>query len=384
MPLVSVLTCYKTGNHFCPTCKAIIKQAKSLIRKVAGMNRAENLTELLEAQNHVGNQMLNFRKSASLKCAIELGIPDAINQHGKPITLSELVSALPINPSKANHIYRLMRFLSNAGFFVLQDHGYALTAAGRLLLKEEPFNLRAFIFYMSDPVLVKPWNSLTEWFRNDDPSPFHTAHGKNFWAYAAEEPNFANLFNESMANDSTLIVQVMMTECKFVFDGLTSLVDVGGGTGAVARAIAQNFPNMECVVCDLPHVIAGQEGTENLDFVAGDMLEKVPAADAILLKWILHDWSDEDCVKILKNCKEAIPGRDKGGKVIIIDMIMESQMKDGESVETQVGVDMQMLMCYGAKERTEKEWAKLFQDAGFSDYKVLPVLGVCCLIEVYP
>ncbi|XP_027065046.1 trans-resveratrol di-O-methyltransferase-like [Coffea arabica] len=348
------------------------------------MERVENLTELLEAQHHVGNQMLNFRKSASLKCAIELGIPDAINQHGKPITLSELVSALPINPSKANHIYRLMRFLSNAGFFVLQDQGYALTAAGRLLLKEEPFNLRAFIFYMSDPVLVKPWNSLTEWFRNDDPSPFHTAHGKNFWAYAAEEPNFANLFNEAMANDSTLIVQVMMTQCKFVFDGLTSLADVGGGTGAVARAIAQNFPNLKCVVCDLPHVIAGQEGTENLDFVAGDMLEKVPAADAILLKWILHDWSDEDCVKILKNCKEAIPGRDKGGKVIIIDMILESQVKDDDSVETQVGVDMQMLMCYGAKERSEKEWAKLFQDAGFSDYKILPALGVCCLIVVYP
>ena len=89
-------------------------------------------------------------------------------------------------------------------------------------------------------------------------------------------------------------------------------------------------------------------------------------------------------MKILKNCKEAIPGRDKGGKVIIIDMILESQVKDDDSVETQVGVDMQMLMCYGAKERSEKEWAKLFQDAGFSDYKALPLLGVCCLIEVYP
>ena len=88
-------------------------------------------------------------------------------------------------------------------------------------------------------------------------------------------------------------------------------------------------------------------------------------------------------MKILKNCKEAIPGRDKGGKVIIIDMILESHMKDDESVETQFVVDMQMLMCHAAKERTEKEWAKLFRDAGFSDYKILPVFGVRCLIEVY-
>ncbi|CDP18321.1 unnamed protein product [Coffea canephora] len=181
-----------------------------------------------------------------------------------------------------------------------------------------------------------------------------------------------------MAGDSSLIdlTCLVMTQCMSVFEDLTSLVDVEGGTSEFTKAIAQNFPNLECLVCDLPHVVANQHRTENLDFVAGNMLEMVPPGDAILLKliWqelaltkmaisILHDWSDDGCVKILKNCNNAIPERSKGGKV---------------------NMDMAMLVLHGAKETTEKEWAKLFQDAGFSNYKVFPVLGLRCLVEVYP
>nr|XP_027060969.1 trans-resveratrol di-O-methyltransferase-like [Coffea arabica] len=195
-------------------------------------------------------------------------------------------------------------------------------------------------------LLVKPWNFLTEWFQNDDPSPIDTAYGNNFWHYNAQEVRFGKMFNEAMASDNHLSVEVLMTKCKSVFEGLTTLADVGGGTGKVARAIAQNFPNIKCTVYDLPHVVANQGGAENLEFLAGDMFQSVPRANAILLKWILHDWSDEDCVNILKNCKKAIPGRDKGGKVIIIDMVMESQLENHESVEAQICFYMQMLVLY--------------------------------------
>ncbi|XP_027172155.1 myricetin O-methyltransferase-like [Coffea eugenioides] len=117
-----------------------------------------------------------------------------------------------------------------------------------------------------------------------------------------------------MASDNHLSVEVLMTKCKSVFEGLTTLADVGGGTGKVARAIAQNFPNIKCTVYDLPHVVANQGGAENLEFLAGDMFQSVPRANAILLKRILHDWSDEDRLKILKNCKKAIPEKENGGK----------------------------------------------------------------------
>lgn len=102
------------------------------------------------------------------------------------------------------------------------------------------------------------------------------------------------------------------------------------------------------------------------------------------MQWILHDWSDEESVKILKKCKEAIPSKEKGGKVIIIDMMVDNKIADDESIETQIFFDMLMMVLVTGRERTEKGWSKIFFEAGFSDYKVTPILGLRSLIEVYP
>ncbi|CAN1351513.1 Probable O-methyltransferase 3, partial [Linum perenne] len=244
-----------------------------------------------------------------------------------------------------------------------------------------------------DPTLLKPWHHVSEWFANDDPTPFDTAHGETFWEFAGAHQELNGFFNDAMASDARLVTKVLVNECRHVFEGLGSLVDVGGGTGTVAKAIAGGFPAMECTVLDLPHVVEGleSEGLEsvgNLRFVGGDMFVEIPAADAVLLKWILHDWSDEECVKILKKSKEAIQGREggrEGGKVIIIDMKVENQKANNdESIETQLFFDMLMMILVTGRERDEKEWAKLFVDAGFRDYKITPILGLRSIIEVYP
>ncbi|KAH9742749.1 O-methyltransferase ZRP4 [Citrus sinensis] len=356
----------------------------------------EHDTELLEAQAHVWNHIFNFINSMSLKCAVELGIPDIINKHGKPMTLNELVSALTINPSKTRCVYRLMRILIHSGFFAQQtlnsslnnndeEQGYVLTNASKLLLKDNPLSVTPFLQAMLDPILLSPWLKLSTWFQNDDPTPFDTAHGKSFWEYAGDEPKINNFFNEAMASDARLATSVVIHKCKDVFEGLNSLVDVGGGTGTVAKAIAKAFPNLECTDFDLPHVVNGLESDlANLKYVGGDMFEAIPPADAVLFKWILHDWNDEECVKILKKCKEAITSDVKKGKVIIIDMMRENKKRDSESIETQLFFDMLMMVLVTGTERDEKEWAKLFADAGFNDYKITPILGLRSLIEVYP
>ena len=90
-----------------------------------------------------------------------------------------------------------------------------------------------------------------------------------------------------MASDSKLTSKIILDECSEVFEGLKSLVDVGGGTGTLARAIANAFPNLKCTVFDLQRVVANLQGTENLDFVGGHMFsDPIPPADAILLKVI--------------------------------------------------------------------------------------------------
>ncbi|KAK6794829.1 hypothetical protein RDI58_008282 [Solanum bulbocastanum] len=345
----------------------------------------DETNEVLASQAHIANHVLNYINSMSLKCAIQLGIPDIIHRHGRPMTPSDLVNALPINKLKGhNCIYRLMRILIHAGFFTQGEVGYLLTPTSRLLLKNEPLSLAPFVQAQLDPILMDPWHSLGEWFTNGDSTPFATAHGKPLFEYAGDDLRLNSLFNEAMGSDARLIMSVLIKNGKGVFEGLKSLVDVGGGIGTVAKAISNAFPELKCSVFDLPHVVEGLEGGKNLNYIGGDMFKSVPSADAILLKWILHDWSDEDCVKILKKCKEAIPSKENGGKVIVIDIVIDNQKGDNKSFETQLFSDVLMMVHVSGKERNEQEWAKLFSDARFSDYKISPMLGLRSIIEVYP
>jgi len=101
------------------------------------------------------------------------------------------------------------------------------------------------------------------------------------------------------------------------------------------------------------------------------------------LQWVLHDWSDQECVKILEICKEAIPPQKAGGKVIIIDMVMKTSKVNHELAETQFLFDLHMMAHTTGKQRTEEEWKKIFTDAGFTGYNILPILGLRSVIEVY-
>ncbi|EEF44349.1 Chavicol O-methyltransferase, putative [Ricinus communis] len=163
--------------------------------------------ELLQAQAHIWNHIFNFINSMSLKSAIQLGIPDAIHSHSRPI-FSQLIAALPVHPAKARCIPRLMRILIHSGFFAKakieendEEEGYVLTNASKLLLKENHSSAAPFLLSMLDPILTEPWHYVSTWFQNDDATPFHTAHEMRFWEYAGNEPKVTNSFNKAMASD---------------------------------------------------------------------------------------------------------------------------------------------------------------------------------------
>ncbi|XP_030475377.1 trans-resveratrol di-O-methyltransferase-like [Syzygium oleosum] len=350
-------------------------------------------SELLRAQAHIWSHIFSYINSMCLKCAVELGIPDLIHNHGRPMTLLELVSALHVQPTKAHCVCRLMRVLVHSGFFELQDveeadrqTGYALTGASRLLVKHNPSTAAPFVVPALEPYSMNPWQYLSAWLgdREDVPSTFEMAHGIPAWELVRRNPRVGGLFHEAMASDSKLIAKLVGDTCGGVFEGLSSVVDVGGGSGTIGKAITDAFPHLKCTVFDLPHVVDGVVGSERLKFVGGDMFVEIPPADAILLKWILHDWSDEKCIEILKRSKEAVSGRGKVGKVIVIEIVVGNQTEDHRSTETQLFFDMLMMVNLNGKERSEKEWEKLFVDAGFSGYKIISHLGLRSLIEIYP
>ncbi|XP_021739975.1 trans-resveratrol di-O-methyltransferase-like [Chenopodium quinoa] len=362
----------------------------------------EEAKELLEAVTHISNHNIAYLNSMALKCAIQLGIPEAIHKHGKPVTIDELAKALSIHPNKAPSLHQLMRLLVHSKFFATKTltnnniNGdetllFDLTLNSQLLLKDHPLTQAPLTLMGADPLVTKPSHNFATWFQNHDvktsESPFYFTYGRHLYeGVPSDDTKFDDLFQQAMTSDSQLIARVLLTsnEFKGVMHGVESLVDVGGGDGTMASSIAVAYPEVKCTVFDLPNVVEGiqrNEKVENLTYVAGDMFEAIPRAQVILLKWILHNWSDENCIKVLKQCKEAIPRRDKGGKLLIIDMVVGIPSDN----LNQLLADVHMMSLLGGKERSEQQWKYLFINAGFSDdYRILPILGPRSVIEVYP
>ncbi|KAI3741688.1 hypothetical protein L1987_59362 [Smallanthus sonchifolius] len=352
--------------------------------------------EVFEAQAHIYRHTFSYATSMSLGCALELGIPDVIHNHGKPITIQQLVSELDIPVEKTLHLQRLMRLLTHSKFFSLAKlharenedakEGYVLTASSKLLLKnagENLPNLLPFANLILDPVIATPWKFLGKWFNGSESTVFETAHGTPLWEFANKNPTFNSNFNDAMASDSRMM-SLVVKDCQEIFEGVETLVDVGGGTGVNAKILLEAFPHMTCTVFDLPHVVDDMIETRNLKYVGGDMFSSIPCADAIFFKNVLHDWSDDDVLKILKRCREAIRFAGDVGKVIIIDMVVDEKHDRHEITETKMVFDILMMVLVTGRERTEVEWEKLFLEAGFSRYKITPNFGLRSLMEVFP
>ncbi|KAG0542194.1 hypothetical protein BDA96_02G082200 [Sorghum bicolor] len=374
--------------------------------------------ELLQAEAELWCHAFGYLKSMALQCAIKLGIPNAIHRSGGTASLPELHAALPVAASKRSCVSRIMTFLAASGIFseespaaaadgeVAAGVRYSLTPASRLLVDDDDSVtsgshhtcLSQFMLLCCSPINFRASQSLDDWLRVDEldgdnhaaaaaaETPFMMANGASLYGLTSRDAEFGARFSEGMGSDSRFVAEILARGgCAPVFAGLTSLVDVGGGDGTTARAIARAYPHVRCSVLELPEVVVDAVPADGgaVEFVAGDMMEYIPPADAVLLKFVLHNWSDEECVRILKLSKEAISTREPKGKVIIIDVVLGSSASK-QILEAQLLLDLCMMVILPGKQRDEEKWHKIFLDAGFTRYKMSPMLGSRSLIEVYP
>ncbi|KQJ98546.1 flavonoid O-methyltransferase-like protein Os11g0303600 [Brachypodium distachyon] len=360
------------------------------VTPVPTMAALSNEEELLQAHAELWNLTFSYLKSMALDCALKLAIPTAIHRLGGAASLPDLLAAVPVPDSKKPQFPRLMRFLAATGIFTIDAASgfYGLTPVSRLLVNDDNAkNLSPFVLSQTNKYHVTAAMRLPDWFTSDEGAagvdmPFRMAHGTDMWAVMALDPKINDLFNAGLAADTKLAMDFIVTNCGDVFEGIASLVDVAGGTGTAARAIARAFPHVKCSVLDLPNVINSVPADGIVDYIVGDMMESIPPTDAVFLKYVLHDWDDDVCVKILTQCKKAIP--ESGGKVIIVDMVVGSNANSKAMFEAQVVFDLLMMVVTAGKERDEHQWRKIFMDAGFSNYKTKPVLGFLSIIELYP
>ncbi|XP_043693329.1 caffeic acid 3-O-methyltransferase 2-like, partial [Telopea speciosissima] len=209
-------------------------------------------------------------------------------------------------------------------------------------------------------------------------TPFNKANSISVYNYASTHPSFNESFNTAMLKGTIQTMRELLEKYKG-FDNAKVVVDVGGGIGASLELVTSKYPNIKGINFDLPHVVQNAPAYPGVQHIGGDMFVSVPIGDLILVKAVLHNWGDDDCLKILKNCYEALPDH---GKVVVIDRVLPLAPETTFDAKAMFQRDMFMLVI-GGRERTEREFEILAKGAGFTDFKL-----VCCaftqwVIELY-
>ncbi|MFJ5223146.1 methyltransferase [Streptomyces sp. NPDC088400] len=277
---------------------------------------------------------------------------------------------------------RLLRTCASLGLMTSED-GRHFTGTSLLstLQKDAPNSLRHFAISQSAPGHWLPWGMFPEAVRTG----LHqvtAAHGEaNIFDYFSKHPDEASFFTESMSNLSYAAALDIAAVLDTKGTGLA--LDIGGASGDVIRAMMRANPELNGGVFDLPHVVpaaeeaAKAEGLEGrFTTVGGDFFESVPAADLYVLKYILHDWDDANCVRILQNCRESLA---EGGRIAVVDLLVEETGKPGLAPL----MDMNMLDMTGGKEREIAEFDSLFAAAGLRRVNVSSA-GAFAVIEAQP
>ena len=160
------------------------------------------------------------------------------------------------------------------------------------------------------------------------------------------------------------------------------MVDIAGGHGFLLAAILKTNPHLQGVLFDQPTVIDGaveslkkQDINDRVELAAGNFFESVPAgADVYTMKHIIHDWDDENSIKILQNIHRAM---NEKGKVLIVEMVVP----EGNAPSPSKVMDVQMLIATGGKERTEAEYRKLLESSGFDLTRIIPTRSPFSIVE---
>ncbi|TQD96307.1 hypothetical protein C1H46_018073 [Malus baccata] len=221
----------------------------------------------------------------------------------------------------------------------LGPKGYAQTPLSKRLLKSGENSVAAFILLESNPVMLAPWHGLSARLQGNNNPSFEAMHGEDVWNFATANPDHSKLINDAMACDARVAVPAVIESCLEVFKGLETIVGVGGGDGTTLRLLVETWSVdsrhqlIFLMLCLLLRSVIGLRMSEVAFFFC------VPKAEAALIMWVLHNWRDDDCIRILKKCREAVPN--DRGKVVITEAVIEEDGKeDNKLADTRLMLDM--------------------------------------------
>jgi len=303
-------------------------------------------------------------RSQILYAGAELGIFDHLDGSTAK-TAQALAEELSVD---AALLYRLLRAQAAIGLLAEDDsRGFLLTDQGALLRTDHRQSLKSMVRLEEGPQHYALWKHLPAMIRDGRQNAFLREFGRMAFDHARSDRDYGERFTQAMSSYSAVQSDMVLEALRsYDFSGIQSFCDVAGGHGHLMCAILQAHRSLTGIVLDLPEVVDDVDALwapklglqDRCSYVAGDMFEKVPTADAYSLKLILHDWSDEECTEILSNVRSAAP---EGARLLIIEHIVPCP----EVAHFSKLFDVHM-MCWGTgQERTEGQYRRLMERAGW-------------------
>lgn len=319
--------------------------------------------------------------SAALSRAVctiaELGIADHI-EAGSPQAVESLAGA---TGAHERSLYRILRFLASHEIFQEKGHRqFDHTPLSQCLRSDAEGSFRPVgqMLYRIHPL----WDGLQHSAMTGEPA-FNKVFGQPMFDYLGTHPELAPIFDAAMPAIHGHETAAMLE--AYDFSTVDFLADIGGGNGSLMGAVLQRYPKLRGLLFELGHVAGrareslkayGVEG--RCSVIEGSFFESVPSgADTYLFRHIIHDWTDEQSVQILENCRKVIP---KNGRLLIVEAVVPP----GNEPSLAKDFDMVMLVLPGGIERTEEEYRLLFKQAGFQLSSITPTTSLISVIEGRP
>jgi hypothetical protein len=316
--------------------------------------------------------------SSAISAAAHFGLADHLESGPKsPQELAALTG------TEERALYRLLRANASVGVFTeLEDGRFAQTLLSEPLRTNARPCVRHMAMMLTDDWHIRCWEQLPWCVETGKPASFKL-HGMGMFDWMGQHPEKTGNFNQAMTDlssgDASAVVQ------SYDFSRFEHIVDVAGGHGALLAAILDSAPKLRGTLVEMPHVIEGAKKAGILDrfanratLEAGSIFDSVPAgADAYIMKFIIHDWYDPECIKILSQCRKGIR---PGGRLLVVDQVVPARNEPGVAKL----MDLEMLVLPGGMERTEQEFRDLFAASGFRLERIIPTLALQSIIEGVP
>lgn len=307
--------------------------------------------------------------------AAKLGVADHLA--AGPKTAEALAG---VTGTHAPSLHRLMRTLASLGILTEDtEHRFALTPMGEALKSGAPGYARSTILTLAGEMWVQGFTHLLYSVQTGK-SGYEKMLGMPIFDYLTNHPDQAALFSETMigvhGGEPPAVANA------YDFSGLRTIVDVGGATGDLLTTVLRSYPGSCGILYDLPHVVKDAPALiqsrgmkDRVTIEAGSFFERVPSGgDAYMLSHIIHDWSEEQCLKILGNCRRAMKPE---SRLLIIEMVLPP----GDAPHPGKILDMMMLVGPGGQERTDKEYGALLAKAGLKMTRVVGTESAVSVVE---